>query len=86
MNPEVMNQSADYWYKDIGVNVIPANTKDKNTFEKWSNWENQSIPDQLHEERKRNGSYDKGIALIPRYPLRREPVCRKISGCYRFRQ
>ena len=71
MNPEVMNQSADYWYKDIGVNVIPANTKDKNTFEKWSNWENQSIPDQLHEERKRNGSYDKGIALIPG-PLRRE--------------
>ena len=34
---EIMNKSADFWYYEIGINVIPANTKEKNTFEHWIN-------------------------------------------------
>jgi hypothetical protein len=65
MNPTIMNQSADYWYYKIGVNVIKANTKVKETYENWSQWQDQSIPDQLHEEHKQNGYYSNGLAIIP---------------------
>ena len=68
----VMNQSADFWFYDIGVNVIPANTKDKNTFEGWTEWQNKPIPDEVHESRKKSGyyntensNYNNGIAIIP---------------------
>ena len=39
MSPQstILNDWSDYWFFEIGVNVIPANTKDKNTFENWSN-------------------------------------------------
>jgi P4 family phage/plasmid primase-like protien len=65
MNPIIMNQSADYWHYKIGVNVIKANTKVKETYENWSQWQDQSIPDHLHEERKQNGYYSDGLAIIP---------------------
>jgi hypothetical protein len=61
----IMNQSADYWHYKIGCNVIKANTKVKETYENWSQWQDQSIPDQLHEERKQNGYYSNGLAIIP---------------------
>ncbi len=62
---EVMNESADFWFYDTGVNVFPANTKDKNTFESWTEWQNKPIPDQVHESRKKSGYYNNGIAIIP---------------------
>ena len=67
MNPaaDIMNQSADYWFKKIGVNVIQANTKLKETYENWTKYQDQPIPDQLHEERKQNGYYSNGLAIIP---------------------
>ena len=52
MNPEIMNQSADYWFNEIGVNVIPANTREKNTFVGWSECQDKPIPRQVHEARK----------------------------------
>ena len=76
MNPAIMNQSADYWHYKIGVNVIKANTKVKETYENWSQWQDQSIPDQLHEERKQNGYYSNGIAIIPG-PIWRGPYSGK---------
>jgi P4 family phage/plasmid primase-like protien len=60
-----LNQSADYWYYDIGVNVIPANTKRKETYESWSQWQVQSISKEVHESRKKRGYYNNGIAIIP---------------------
>ena len=59
------NYWADVWYYDVGVNVIPANTKEKGTFENWLPWQDKSIPQELHEQRKKNGEYNKGIAIIP---------------------
>ena len=76
MNPAIMNQSADYWHYKIGVNVIKANTKVKETYENWSQWQDQSIPDQLHEEHKQNGYYSNGLAIIPG-PIWRGPYAGK---------
>jgi P4 family phage/plasmid primase-like protien len=64
MTSPILNAGADYWHNKIGANVIPANTKEKNTFENWTQWQDKPIPSELHEERKRNGNYDNGIAVM----------------------
>ncbi len=64
-NINSINECADFWNNDIGVNVIPADTKNKQTYENWLPWQDKPIPNELHEQRKKNGEYNKGIALIP---------------------
>jgi hypothetical protein len=66
MSPQstILNDWSDYWFYDIGVNCISANTKEKNTFESWTNWKDQSIPVEIHESRKKSGHYNNGIAII----------------------
>ncbi|HET9806152.1 MAG TPA: bifunctional DNA primase/polymerase, partial [Nitrososphaeraceae archaeon] len=59
-----INQWADFWYYEKGVNVIPANTKEKITFVNWSHCQDEPIPEEMHELRKNNGEYDKGIAIV----------------------
>jgi DNA replicative helicase MCM subunit Mcm2 (Cdc46/Mcm family) len=54
----------DFWYYEIGVNIIPANTKEKITFVNWSECQNIPITEELHEIRKKNGEYSKGIAIV----------------------
>ena len=61
----ILNDSADFWFYDIGTNIIPANTREKNTSVGWSDYQNKSIPDEVHETRKKNGDYNNGIAIIP---------------------
>ena len=60
-----VNYWADFWYYEIGVNVIPANTKEKETYESWLQWQNKSIPTEIQEARKKNSEYNNGIAIIP---------------------
>ena len=60
-----VNKWADFWHFHIGLNVIPADTENKTTYENWLQWQDKPISDELHEERKKNGEYNKGIALIP---------------------
>ncbi len=48
-----INYWADFWYYEIGVNVIPSNTKEKNTFESWTEWQNKPISDEVHQSRKK---------------------------------
>ena len=55
---------AEYWYSVVGVNVIPADTKNKRTFIKWSEWQLKPIPEELHQQWKNTGAYNNGIAVI----------------------
>ena len=32
-NTNIVNQSVDFWFYNIGLNVIPADTKKKRTYE-----------------------------------------------------
>ena len=63
-NINSINDGADFWYYQIGVNIIPADTKEKKTYENWSQWQDKSIPIEIHEQRKRNGEYNNGIAVV----------------------
>jgi hypothetical protein len=60
-----INESADFWCYDIGVNVIPSDTKNKTTNIQWSVYQLQPIPETLHEHWKQEGAFNKGIAIIP---------------------
>jgi hypothetical protein len=64
-----VNKWADFWYNDIGVNVIPADSIAKRTFIKWKddtrgNWQVDPIPLEIHEEWKKTNAFDKGMAVI----------------------
>ena len=59
-----INDWADFWRYDIGVNVIPADTRRKVTYESWAEWQDKPIPDVLYSEWKSSGAFDKGMAII----------------------
>jgi hypothetical protein len=59
-----INDWADFWRYDIGVNVIPAHTERKITYESWAEWQDKPIPDELYSEWKSSGAFNKGIAII----------------------
>jgi hypothetical protein len=58
------NAWADFWRYDNGVNVIPADTKNKTTSISWAEWQNKPIPEDLHKEWKTTGAFNKGMAVI----------------------
>ena len=39
-----INDWADFWRNDIGVNVIPADTRRKVTYESWAEWQDKAYP------------------------------------------
>ena len=59
-----INYWADFWFYEIGVNVIPANTKEKTTYANWAQWQDKPIPIEKHIELKKNGDYKNGIAIV----------------------
>src|SRR5918994_1517298 len=58
------NAWADFWYYQIGVNVIPAHTRQKKTFVEWKPWQIESIPEELHGQWKRENRFADGLAII----------------------
>jgi hypothetical protein len=61
---KTFNDWADFWRYNIGVNLIPANTKQKETYESWKEWQDKPIPEELHDEWKKSGAFDRGMAVI----------------------
>jgi hypothetical protein len=60
-----INESADFWRYDIGVNVIPTDTKNKKPLVTWYEWQDKPIPEHLHNQWKEQGAFLQGIAIIP---------------------
>ena len=58
------NDWADFWRYEIGVNVIPAQTRKKTTYIKWTLWQDKPIPEDMYENWKRTGAFRHGIAVI----------------------
>jgi hypothetical protein len=59
-----LNAWADFWYYQIGVNVIPAHTRLKKTFVEWKEWQTNPIPEELHEQWKRENKFADGMAIV----------------------
>lgn len=61
---EYYNAWADFWRYEIGVNVIPAQTKLKRISVKWASYQNAPIPEWQHNTWKNNGTFIDGMAII----------------------
>ena len=58
------NGWARFWYDVIGVNVIPAKTRIKKTYIKWTPYQDGPTPRETFEEWIRNGEFRDGMALV----------------------
>lgn len=59
-----VSEWADFWRYEIGVNVIPANTKYKKPIVAWTEWQDRPIPKELHEQWKREKQFENGMAVV----------------------
>jgi len=62
---QILNESADLWRYDIGVNVIPADTVNKRPTVSWIEWQDKPIPEELHNKWKEERAFSDGIAIVP---------------------
>ena len=58
------NEWADFWRYNLGVNVIPANSRRKRPLVNWKEFQDKPIPEGLHNQWKNHSSFDNGIAII----------------------
>ena len=58
------NGWADFWRNSIGVNIIPADTKNKKPRVDWGEYQNTPIPTELHDEWKSEHEFSYGMAVI----------------------
>lgn len=58
------NPGADFWRYNVGVNVIPADTRNKKPSVEWSKFQDKPVPEELHNKWKSNGDFRKGMAII----------------------
>jgi len=58
------NEYADFWRYEVGVNVIPANSKQKIPLTKWTEYQNNPIPKEIHDEWKKENKFNQGLAVI----------------------
>ncbi|MFZ0512627.1 MAG: primase alpha helix C-terminal domain-containing protein [Candidatus Nitrosopolaris sp.] len=56
---------ADYWRYNVGINVIPVNTKIKKTYINWKQYQETPIPEDQHNKWKTEGQFKDGMAFIP---------------------
>ena len=79
------NDYADFWYYQIGVNAIPYNGIQKQTWVKWKNhpkgnFQTESIPLEVFEAWKKNNSFSKGIAVVCSQVFRGEHIGKWLNG------
>jgi P4 family phage/plasmid primase-like protien len=65
MNFSNMNDGANFWNNDIGVNTIPADTKNKKPFINWKEYQEKPVSEETFEQWKRDDAFEKGLAIIP---------------------
>lgn len=58
------NKWADFWRYEIGLNVIPADTKNKRIYEKWLVWQDEGVSEEQHNEWKERNAFANGMAII----------------------
>jgi Bifunctional DNA primase/polymerase, N-terminal len=60
----IFNESANNYRIFVGVNVIPADTRNKIPLVKWAEYQGKPIPQEVHDKWKNDNEFDKGMALI----------------------
>ena len=81
-----LNQGADFW-RGLGLNVFPADSQNKRTYERWkeNGWQNHPISSEQHEKWKKEGSFDKGFMVMPGTPWHRSDKIKFYLVCIELR-
>ncbi|WP_415311986.1 bifunctional DNA primase/polymerase [Candidatus Nitrosocosmicus sp. FF01] len=58
------NDAADFWFYQIGVNVISIDSKEKTTYVKWSEFQDGPISEEQYIRWKTEEAFNQGIAII----------------------
>jgi hypothetical protein len=58
------NDAADFWFYQIGLNVIPITSKEKTPYVKWSEFQDCPILEEQHIRWKTEEAFNQGIAII----------------------
>jgi hypothetical protein len=58
------NEWADFWRYHVGVNVIPANSKEKVPIVAWKEFQSNPVPEEIHNQWKEDRLFDQGMAVI----------------------
>jgi MoxR-like ATPase len=59
-----INDYADFWYHEVGVNVIPADTRNKKPIVQWQQFQNKPIPKELFHYWKKENMFKDGMMII----------------------
>jgi hypothetical protein len=63
-NSSSPREFCNYWYFEIGVNVIPVDSKTNTPSLPWKGWQKKSVPLDQHISWSQDGIYDSGIGII----------------------
>lgn len=58
-----LNNYIEFWH-NLGINIIPSDSKNKKPLVNWKEWQNKSIPKDTYENWKKDNLFDKGCSLI----------------------
>ena len=59
------NDWAKFWYYDIGVNVIPANTREKKPMFGWKQLQNNPLSEEGFQRWIDQDAFKDGLSIIP---------------------
>src|SRR5215211_3691517 len=59
------NRGADYWFYEVAMSVIPADTKKKKTYIKWSQYQVQPVSEEQFQTWKQQDAFRDGLAIVP---------------------
>jgi DNA replicative helicase MCM subunit Mcm2 (Cdc46/Mcm family) len=61
---EESNRYADFWRYEIGVNVIPAASVNKNPIVEWKKYQDSPVSEEQHNEWKERNMFANGVAVV----------------------
>ena len=64
MTFQSINEGADFWYNDIGLNVIPADTQNKRPIINWKEYQEKPVSDETFEQWKKTEHLKKELRLF----------------------
>lgn len=59
-----IEEGIKFWRKDLGVNTIPADTRNKKPLEEWKRWQTEPTPEPLQLHWERNDKFANGINVV----------------------
>jgi len=61
---EAFNKRLDFWYYEMGVNIIPFDTVNKKALVEWKQFQTKATDEVLYEYWKKMNMFDRGAAVI----------------------